>query len=588
MKRLRILALSLILTVIVGPIVFASDITGSKFYANILISNNGTATTNVAVPVFSINSTVMIDGLYMNATANNTVLRNTSGADLAFSPGYDPTLPWIIWVPSIGADGYLSEVLFLADSSGGKLAYFPGLAGMISADNDTLLELSGNFSIEQKGFIDTSVAADKNLIIKDDAIKVYISGTGNITATLTGDPVEFIILDDDQFATNNSPTRAFAQTFTTAGAITVNAVKVKVYSDGDPGTVTYEIWPTVAGKPAGALLTSGSFEGGPLGGNPGEWVTFNVTPYALDAATLYGLVIRTPGAGVGNNMYWRKDDSAPAYPDGAGYWTNDGLPPWNADNSDALFSIINSVSITATGVTTDEHTVKVHLASGNFSIDIDGTNEDYASSSAVPNTSGNYSYVQNNAMLYMESTTITIGGDLRQDIVWQYDDTVFTDQSGNDQHAYPTFRTTSSDANVSANMTSLTPVSEAKAPQYALGAGPPFFTVGNVTGLFTTVPPTGGFPLAGVIAAVAGATSTPPQLPLLIIACFVILAASLTTSYTLRKYGSGSILIKCLVIVCFLGIFIGIKNFGIDFWMLICFGIFAVGLCMMSRQQGWN
>jgi len=157
--------------------------------------------------------------------------------------------------------------------------------------------------------------------------------------------------------------------------------------------------------------------------------------------------------------------------------------------------------------------------------------------------------------------------------------------------ATPSFRTASSDPNVSANMTSFLPISQAQAPPYALGPVNPFIEgTGNVTGNFTTTvtPPPGGFPLAGVIAAVAGATAPPPQLPLLIIAGFVILAASLTTTYLLRKYGSGSLLVKAFVIIGVMGVFIALGDFGIDFWMLIVFAIFATALAMMSRQQGWQ
>lgn len=214
--------------------------------------------------------------------------------------------------------------------------------------------------------------------------------------------------------------------------------------------------------------------------------------------------------------------------------------------------------------------------------------EDYDTQAGVPGNDNNWTFLQNDAMPYMEYHMITINGSLQQHIIWEYD-SVFTDQSGNNNDATPTFRTASSDADVSAALVSFLPIEEAQAPAYTLGEAPPFISsTPNITGNFTITPPSGTFPLAGVIAAVANATSTPPQLPLLIIALFVTLAASLSVSAVMRRYGSGSLIVKMLAIAAFMGIFIALANFGIDFWMLVVFLIISVALAMASRQLGWT
>jgi len=167
--------------------------------------------------------------------------------------------------------------------------------------------------------------------------------------------------------------------------------------------------------------------------------------------------------------------------------------------------------------------------------------------------------------------------------------TTFTDQAASEQNGTATLRTSSSDADVSAELASLLPISPALAPAYSLDTAPAFIeSTANITGNFTTVPATGGFPLAGVITAVANATSTPPQLPLLIIACFITLAISLTISATMRRYGSGSIFAKIIAIASVMGIFVAFANFGIDFWMIVVFLVIAVAMGMASKQIGWN
>ncbi|GAH14409.1 unnamed protein product, partial [marine sediment metagenome] len=131
----------------------------------------------------------------------------------------------------------------------------------------------------------------------------------------------------------------------------------------------------------------------------------------------------------------------------------------------------------------------------------------------------------------------------------------------------------------------------AKAPDYVLGEAPAFIDpgiTGNLTSTFTTTPQTGAFPLAGVITAVAEATETPAQLPLLIIALFTILAISLAVSAAIRRYGSGSLIVKILVITAVMGIFIALRNFGIDFWMLIVFLVISIAIAFASKQLGWT
>jgi len=60
-----------------------------------------------------------------------------------------------------------------------------GYNGYVTIPDAAALELGNNFEIEQYGYIDTSAGADKNLIIKTDAFRTYISATDNITSEIT-------------------------------------------------------------------------------------------------------------------------------------------------------------------------------------------------------------------------------------------------------------------------------------------------------------------------------------------------------------------------------------------------------------------
>lgn len=245
----------------------------------------------------------------------------------------------------------------------------------------------------------------------------------------------------------------------------------------------------------------------------------------------------------------------------------------------------------------DGYVKDMKLEAESLHISVDGVLEDSIAlaGATVLDNSANWTISQSAAMAYVSTANITIGGSLQGSWVWEYSDN-FTDLSGNVNWGFPSFPTTGSDPDISANLTAFLPIAEATAPDYVLGLAPDFIDsdslTGNVTGNFTTgidsATAAGGFPLAGVIAAVADSTGTPAQLPLLLIAMFIIIASSLTASYIFRTYGVGSIVLKIVTIVVFMGIFIALKNFGVDFWMMVVFLIISVAMAMASRHAVWQ
>ena len=149
MIRIKVLIFALLFAILGSPLTaIASNISNALYYGTIVISNNSTATTNVAT-VANISTTNLISGGYLNATANNTVMRNSSGADVPFQPGFTDANLWSMWVPSMGADSYLTYLLYTDNSFNGEIRYFPGATGMTTSDSAglELLGLSTNFSI---------------------------------------------------------------------------------------------------------------------------------------------------------------------------------------------------------------------------------------------------------------------------------------------------------------------------------------------------------------------------------------------------------------------------------------------------------
>ena len=120
---------------------------------------------------------------------------------------------------------------------------------------------------------------------------------------------------------------------------------------------------------------------------------------------------------------------------------------------------------------------------------VDGSEEDAVLLSAnVTNNAANWTFVENDSMLYLEEQIVTINGTQRQRILWEYSAN-FSDLSAYNNYAIPTFRGASSDPDVTANMTAFLPIAEARAPDYVLGVAPAFIDAdaltGNVTAPFT-------------------------------------------------------------------------------------------------------
>jgi len=200
---------------------------------------------------------------------------------------------------------------------------------------------------------------------------------------------------------------------------------------------------------------------------------------------------------------------------------------------------------------------------------------------SVPDTSDNWTFCQQVAMPYVSSVNITKGGNQVAHWEWKYSET-FTD-SINSIVATPTFRTASSDADVSAILSTFSPIETARAPSYSIGTAPDFISsTPSISGNFSTTPTPSNFPGAAVITDVSNTSGTPAQLPWSIIVGFTIIVASLLLSWLMRNSGARSVLVKMMLIGVMMGIFTALGL--IDFWMVVMFLIIAVAAGFASRQ----
>jgi hypothetical protein len=183
-RILSILALLLLVSLVVTYTAYSSDVTGADFYGIITVSNNSTATGSVSTNISGMNTPGLISAAYLNSTANNCAIQNSSGVDIAFMPGYS-TNPWCLFVNSIGTNASDTATIYIGNVTGGKIRYFPDVAGMTVYDDDTLEFLDEFQFIITDCFIDTTAGASKYIIYKSGACNLAVSATTTGTITFT-------------------------------------------------------------------------------------------------------------------------------------------------------------------------------------------------------------------------------------------------------------------------------------------------------------------------------------------------------------------------------------------------------------------
>jgi len=164
-----------LLVVSVGGIVLAA------YSSDIIVTENGTA----SYDMLGCNVTANID--YM---ATNNWFADPEGRDTRVLLGGQEK-------PHMLADDKLMFAIPVAKSSSQTVQFvtgyanqdfhiIPGYGGYITTTDNETIEPGDNFTISQHGWFNTDNGTDKNLVIKQDVFKTFVSGTvaGNVTSQI--------------------------------------------------------------------------------------------------------------------------------------------------------------------------------------------------------------------------------------------------------------------------------------------------------------------------------------------------------------------------------------------------------------------
>lgn len=543
-----IMLLLLAITGLTGTLAMASDTSNAVWYGVVTVTNNSTAETNVST-VFTANTTSMQALGYINAGCNNTAMLNTSGADIAYMPGYAGN-PWCVFVPTIGANSNLNDTLYTGGTTNmsGKLAVF-GLLDIGDFDIGT-----DNQSIEITRYVDFASAND-TLMEKPDMLTITKSATGNITATPLG--------------------WGWITSFTDPSAVWTN--EANGY-DGDTSTYTER-----------AAIPANTWS---------EYIQFAPTnPIAIRG-------IRT-NANDGGGAVIDKIDVDAFY---GGGWNNvyeGSFPHWTFQEH-PLFQTVSEIRVRlhntagaarngriyevelmptpldASGLSDGDKTIRFWQDGTNMHLSINGAEAD---NTTAVNLIDNANDIHLDANPYLTGFELAVGGTDECIIHWEYD-TTLTDLSGSGNDATLTPRTTSSDPHVSATLFSFAPVAEAQAPAYTLEDPPDFIDTtpaasGNFTVNYNTVNITapGWNPIKQI--AIAGAV--PENLIAVILSTLGLLMLSLAISYMNVVTGHDDLLIKFMIIIAAMCVLVALAFY--DVWQVYFFVLLGLAIMWLSRQR---
>jgi len=461
MIKQRIIILAVIGLVALVPFaVIASDIDNANWLTRIRSANSGSEATDIW-QTFSLSTEDMISVGMLNGTATDAAMKLSGGDDVAFMPSLNSTYPWVVEIPSIGASSQVDLYLYSGNVTGGELRYFPDGDGMTVTDSDTL-EIGDNFTIEQKGWIDTDNGSDKNLVYKPEAFRTYISGTSNITSELCF----ALTLDPDGEGSASERTVVGGATGWQVSSDDSDATYTSV-----PGVSSCDDLYTAENQTAVGDIDSVTL-----------WIRHKSSTYSMYAlvkthATVYAYDEGVEGA-------WHDSSEVLANNPNTGVpWTWDevnnmeiGVRGTQASSCAKVWAVISGhLDVTAESVLNGEYTVTTTADTDNLTISVVGASGTFTDTTALgsvttANTTYDWVFCENDAMPYMEYTEITIDAAQAGKWEWEYAAT-FEDQSINDNIAYPTFRTASSNEDVILTIQSQVSLLEGEEPSTQVTGG---------------------------------------------------------------------------------------------------------------------
>lgn len=250
---------------------------------------------------------------------------------------------------------------------------------------------------------------------------------------------------------------------------------------------------------------------------------------------------------------------------------------------------LGGITLTAAGLTSGEHTLKVELIGGTYYLYWDSILKDSIAYAGAINLGAaeTWYYAANDCMVYVEYVKMWKSAAVSLNVGWNYDTAapyVFLDSSGNANDATATLRTTTSDVDVSASIVSMIPISESEAVGYSVTGG-----IDIISDVPDAVPniydegETGGMVVDEVINEAIAAADIPEAI------VWYPIAFGTAIALGFAAYGkTKSIIVQAVVSGVVMAAFCGGGVLGdglLPYWTVLIFGIEAVFMIIISERQ---
>lgn len=413
-----------------------------------VVESNGTDYTMLAV-FDTVDNQWLADNDFMAATALDTRVETLGGLTKPHMVAADRTLTAI----AVPADSQTNLRFTTNNSALSAMDIITGYGGYVTVSDAAALELGGTFQTETDGYVDTSNAANKDLVYKQNSFRTYISGATDISSVASVEtalaPAPFSSTSDGRIVAGNAvyatahdaatgtidDTSAqnnigqlvsgtyfiyrgffFFDTSAIPDGATIVTATLYLYGQADHSTTDFDLvirngQPTYPHDP----LAVGDYLYSHYAGDGGSFNTSGFSVAGYNAITLNATGLGwISDTGTTKLAVISSRDIASIAPTGDEYVT-----VYNAEqagtNNDPYLAVgyLVDTTVTANGVASGEHVVKTTSDGANLKIYIDGSEEDStAFTDNVYDSSYDWILARNDVAPYMDYYKHTVGGTL--------------------------------------------------------------------------------------------------------------------------------------------------------------------------------
>ena len=168
-------------TLVVAAMVLMATPVWAGYYSYVIAENTGTDYTQLAMNL-TMDMGYLVDEGYISASGLDTRVTDSSYFILPHMLAEDR----LMWVSDLAGNRSTQFLFWTQQSLLDSMHVIAGHGGYITIPDDPALEPGDVYAFGVIGYVNTDAGADKNIIRKDSACKLYISAAGNITFDVSG------------------------------------------------------------------------------------------------------------------------------------------------------------------------------------------------------------------------------------------------------------------------------------------------------------------------------------------------------------------------------------------------------------------